>query len=453
MKRRKFFKQVGIAACGYGLMSAQQSLFASTKEGKKPNIVFLFADQQRAQTWSGRDPQVKTPYLEQMAKEGVVFSNCISNYPLCSPYRASLISGQYARTNGVVDNVNKKDSALLSTDTKTIAHCLKEHGYATGYVGKWHLYAKDGNQGNNANPYLVPVGPYRYGFDYWRVCYNYTKRYDTRYLDEFGKVNILPKYAPASQMDLAFEFIEANKTKPFCVFVSWHPPHVPYSEAPDSYQKIYENMTIEYRPNVPEKERNKKLDVETKGYYSHVSALDNEVGRTIQKLKELRIDDNTIIVYTSDHGDMLGSRGLHGKNVPYEESILLPFFIRWPAGISGRRTLETLFSTVDIAPTLLGLSGIPVPETMEGVDMAGIITGAEKKEGPNSVFIMGEGWFGVRTKQYTYVIKDGKPDLLFDNKKDPYQMDNLLGKSDYKDIQDELQNKLDYYLKNKTRES
>jgi arylsulfatase A-like enzyme len=158
-------------------------------------------------------------------------------------------------------------------------------------------------------------------------------------------------------------------------------------------------------------------------------------------------------IQASDHGDMLGSRGLHGKNVPYEESILLPFFIRWPAGISGRRTLETLFSTVDIAPTLLGLSGIPVPETMEGVDMAGIITGAEKKEGPNSVFIMGEGWFGVRTKQYTYVIKDGKPDLLFDNKKDPYQMDNLLGKSDYKDIQDELQNKLDYYLKNKTRES
>jgi arylsulfatase A-like enzyme len=383
--------------------------------------------------------------MEVMAREGVCFNSCISNYPLCSPFRASLLTGQYATVHGVVRNVNDAGNTHIPLETETIAVRLKKHGYATGYVGKWHLYhSKTAGQGNDERPYLVPEEQ-RHGFDYWRACYNYRKRHDTRYLDEAGREHVLPEYAPKSQMDLAFEFIEQNKGRPFCVFVSWHPPHAPFGEAPERFKALYRKRKMKQRPNA------KALSGHAVGYFSHISALDDEIGRTIEKLESLGIDDNTIVVYTSDHGEMLGSHGNMGKNHPWEESINVPFFIRWPDGIPGNRVTDEILSTVDIAPTLLGLAGVPIPESMQGNDLSDFLRGKEVSC-PKSALIMSFRWHGVRTTQHTYVKRGGvegrkgTPWYLYDNRKDTYQLNNLIGKEECKDIQSALEQELQELL-------
>jgi len=483
LNRRDFMKIAGAGALGMGLSGAV-ALGASSGAAKpsRPNIVFVFADQHRNCSWPlGGDPQVKTPNLETMAREGVVFNHCISNHPLCSPYRASLLTGRYQQAHTVAGNVGGKGG--LPTTEVTIADLLKKAGYATGYVGKWHLYpgAAEGKP--------VPPGPDRHGFDWWRVCFNYRKRYETKYYDDDGAVVAPREYAPKWQMDLTMEFIEKNKQGPFFIALSWHPPHSPYTEAPQRFVDLYSPEQIQLRPNVPED--NPKVRNDYALYFSHVSALDEEMGRLMKKLAELGIADNTIVCYSSDHGDMLSSFGLSAKNKPWEEAANVPFVIRWPAGIPAGRRLDTLFATVDIAPTLLGLAGQPVLPQMQGADLSSILRG-ENASGPESVFIMGGavagtdqgeggneaegevksgkakagrkkakgegtkakglgGWRGVRTKRHTYAKQGGKgglqPWLLYDNEKDPYQMNNLIDDPAHAQIRNDLDALLGEWLK------
>lgn len=413
---------------------------------RKPNIVYLFPDQHRNFSWpGGGDPQVRTPNLDLLARQGATFTNCISNYPLCSPYRANMLTGRYGQANGITGNLGGKSKPLAATEV-TIGDVLKKEGYATGYVGKWHLYpgAGDGR--------LVPAGPDRHGFDYWRVCYNYRKRYDTRYFDDAGKEVVIRDYAPKGQMDLALDFIEKNAAQPFCVIVSYHPPHSPYTEAPKRFADLYSPESVKLRPNVP-KEVERKWREAYAGYFASVSALDDETGRLMRKLDQLGIAENTIVCYTSDHGDMLGSQGLSAKNKPWEEAINVPFVVRWPAGIPAGRRLDTLFSTVDITPTLLGLAEIAAPSRMQGADISRILRG-KGGAGPESSFIMslheGEnddtvagGWRGVRTARYTYAVKQrpggAEPWVMYDNRNDPYQMHNLIGDAAHGSTRGELE--------------
>ena len=415
-----------------------------------PNIVFVFADQHRNCSWpGGGDPQVFAPNLVNLASQGAMFNHAISNYPLCSPHRASLLTGRYAQTNTVTKNVGGGDRGLPTSEI-TIAGLLKKAGYATGYVGKWHLYP------GQPEGKIVPPGPHRHGFDYWRACHNYRKRYDTRYFDDSGKEIVIPTYAPTGQMDLTLEFIEKNARSPFCVFLSWHPPHAPYPEAPQRFVDMYSPERIKLRPNVPKEADTRQWRQNHVGYFSHVTALDEEMGRLMKKLAQLGIAENTIVCYSSDHGDMLGSFGMTAKRKPWEESVNVPFVIRWPAGIPAGRRLDTLFSTVDITPTLLGLAGQSVPARMQGADLSAVLRGKDAR-GPESAFIMAIGvasgednegarkkkaaknpvgdWRGVRTDRFTYVEKEAgrglDPWLLYDNQKDPYQMRNLLDEAAY----------------------
>jgi arylsulfatase A-like enzyme len=458
---RDFTRRDFVRALGAGL--------AAPAAPTKPNIVFVFADQHRNCSWpGGGDPQVKAPNLEILGREGVVFNHAISNYPLCSPHRASLLTGRYAQANTITRNVGGANRGLPTTET-TIADLLKKAGYATGYVGKWHLYP-----GAPAGK-IVPPGPHRHGFDWWRICHNYRQRYNTRYYDDSGKEVVLPDYAPKSQMDLTLEFIEKNARGPFCVFLSWHPPHAPYTEAPKRFVEMYSPEGIRLRPNVPKEADTRRWREAHVGYFSHVSALDEEIGRLMKKLAQLGIAGNTIVCYSSDHGDMLGSFGLTAKRKPWEESINVPFVIRWPAGIPAGRRLDTLFSTVDITPTLLGLAGVPVLPRMQGADVSGILKG-KPAPGPESAFIMAiggaagdeeeqgrgkrrkqaarrqvGGWRGVRTGRFTYAKRETRraldPWLLYDNEKDPYQMRNLIEEPVYRQRREELEAMLGQWLK------
>jgi arylsulfatase A-like enzyme len=456
MKRREFLKTAALGALSVGLAGRGR---VHAAEPSKPNIVYVFADQHRHCSWpGGGDPQVKTPNLEALARDGLTFNHCVSNHPLCSPYRASLLTGRYQQAHTVAANVGGNHGSLPTTEA-TIADVLKKAGYATGYVGKWHLYP------GSVTGKVVPPGPHRHGFDWWRACHNYRKRYDTRYYDDNGKEIVLPDYAPKCQMDLTLEFIEKNAEKPFCVFLSWHPPHSPYGEAPKRFGELYSPDHLKLRLNVPKDADTRKLREDHVGYFSHVSALDEEMGRLMRKLAELGIAENTIVCYSSDHGDMLGSFDLKAKNKPWNESIEVPFVVRWPAGLPKGKRLETLFSTVDITPTLLGLAGVPVLPQMQGADLSALLKGNDAP-GPESAFIMGGGalgleedeagggegeepegktrkeekrgkgkkkvgsWRGVRTARFTYAKHgtggDLEPWLLYDNEKDPFQMRNLV---------------------------
>jgi arylsulfatase A-like enzyme len=463
-----------VAAAGAG-----RSLPAAEEPARKPNIVFVFADQHRNGSWpGGGDPQVKTPNLDVLARGGVTFTHCYSNHPLCSPYRASLLTGRYQQATTIHTNIGEGGKGGLPASEVTIADLLLKAGYATGYVGKWHLYP--GSHGGK----VVPPGPDRHGFEWWRACFNYRKRYDTRYYDDDGKEVVIRDYAPKGQMDLTMEFIEKNAARPFCVFLSWHPPHSPYTEAPKPFADLYDPATIALRPNVPKADDTKRLREEYAGYFASVSALDAEVGRLVKKLDDLGIAGNTVVCYSSDHGDMLGSFGLKAKNKPWEESINVPFIVRWPAGIPEGKRLDTLFSTVDIAPTLLGLAGVPVPDRMQGADLSDIVRGkpGDAGPGPASVFIMGGtgggedegeegtgggragnragrkgkggaggGWQGVRTARYTYAKEhDGagwSPWLLFDNEKDPFQQHNRVKDPELEGTRQELEAMLEQWRK------
>ena len=477
--RRNFLR---IAAGGSLAALAANQLAAAPQ--RPPNIVYVFGDQHRNSSWwGGDDPQVITPNLARLAREGAAFNHCISTYPLCCPYRASLMTGRYPQATTIMSN-NLGTVGLPLTEV-TIADILKKAGYATGYVGKWHLHP-----GATTQP--VPAGPHRHGFDWWRACQNYRQRYHTRCFDDAGKQFELQGYAPTVQMDMTIEFIEKNASKPFCVFLSWHPPHAPYPEAPQRFVDMYPLEKLKLRPNVP-KDANLQIIREAyNGYFSHVTAMDEEMGKLMKKLDQLGIADNTIVVYTADHGDMLGSFNLWAKRKPWEESANVPFVIRWPAGIKPGQRPNPLFSTPDITPTLLALMGQPVPSRMQGMDMSPLLRGKSIRE-PESAFLLTQGigggdddevqpaggarrgaaakqaakqgakqaakrggrdvgeWRGVRTLRYTYArfqTPGGTPPwVLYDNEKDPYQLHNLANEASAAGLRKELDQLVDQWRK------
>jgi len=226
-----------------GFWPIPEKLLSSQEAPRKPNLVFVFPDQMRHFSWpGGGDAQVRTPNLEAMAREGVTFSHAISNHPLCSPYRASLLTGRYQQAHGVAQNVGAGGGLPISEIT--IANVLKKAGYATGYVGKWHLYP------NSLEGGPVPPGPHRHGFDYWRAAFNYRERYRTKYYDDNGKVVVLPDYAPKCQMDQTLEFIEKKRGRTLLRISFMAPAALALQRGPEAIRDLYSSEKMQLRPNV-----------------------------------------------------------------------------------------------------------------------------------------------------------------------------------------------------------
>jgi arylsulfatase A-like enzyme len=244
------------------------------------------------------------------------------------------------------------------------------------------------------------------------------------------------------------------------LFLSWGPPHSPYQTAPQRYKDLFKDKELTLRPNVP-KEYEAQARKDIAGYYAHIAALDDCIGGILKTLKETGLEDDTIVVFTSDHGDMLYSQGERKKQRPWDESIMAPFLVRYPAvlGKTGR-TIDMPINTPDIMPTLLVLSGIDIPDTVEGADFSAILTGREKP-GDNAALITcpspfgqwkrkkhgGREYRGVRTRRYTYVRDLDGPWLLYDNHRDPYQLNNLCNKAQYSELQKKLEGLLSQKLK------
>lgn len=421
---------------------------AFAKNAPRPNVLYILADQWRAQaTGYAGDPnlQGKTPNLDSLALESMNFTHAVSGMPVCTPYRASLLTGQYPQTHGLfLNDVQLPDSAL------TIAEVYQAAGYDTGFIGKWHL---DGDGRRSPIP-----GDRHQGFDYWKAL-ECSHDYNHSYYYEDG--NPTPKhwegYDAFAQARDAERYLRdhAGSAKPFVLFLSWGPPHNPYQTAPAEFQAMFDADKIQLRPNVTDEKYKKQLA----GYYAHIAALDTRVGGLLETLDALGIAADTIVVFTSDHGAMLGSHGEIRKQKPWDESIQVPFLLRYSRlhGDKGREIAMPL-NTPDIMPTLLDLSGVQIPETVEGRNLAPIIRGEQKPRDEAALIACmapfgewkrsngGREFRGVRTECYTYVRTLTGPWLLFDNETDPYQMNNLVGKPGYRKLQARLEGDLQQLL-------
>jgi arylsulfatase A-like enzyme len=391
------------------------------KSPNRPNVLLVFADQMRGMSLGCMgDPDVQTPNLDRLAKEGLLFTNAVANCPVCTPARASLLTGLHPLTHRAVCN-----DMQVSADFPTLATVLKGEGYATGYVGKWHL---DGVPRDK----FTPPGPRRLGFDYWRAWNCHHDYFEAKCHGDTEAPVALEGYEPVAQTDLAVRFMREHRDNPFLLCLSWGPPHDPYDQVPEEYRKQYDPEKLTLRPNAQNADRERLAN-----YYAAITALDDQLGRLMRALKELRLDENTLVIFTSDHGDMLGSHDRTHKEQPWEECLLVPLVMRWPARLGNAQVVDTLVGLVDLMPTILGLAGIEVPKGLSGVDLSAPIRGEMGQE-PGSVFLQVivpsnqarangvKEWRGVRTKRYTYArYQNGDGWVLFDNKTDPYQQKNL----------------------------
>jgi arylsulfatase A-like enzyme len=422
--------------------------FAAESKKSPPNILIIMADQWRAQAfgYSGNS-DVKTPHIDSLARESLNFRNAVASVPVCCPTRASFMTGQRALTHGVFLN-----DVPLSPDAVSLGKVLKSAGYDTAYVGKWHL------NGDGRSKFIPRER--RQGFDYWKVL-ECTHAYNNSYY--YGDTPEKLKwegYDAIAQTKDAQEYLRARKEngKPFVFMLSWGPPHSPYVSAPKKYHAMYDAKKLTLRGNVP-----KEDEAETRrnlaGYYAHCTALDDCVGDLLATLRETGLDKNTIVIFTSDHGDMLGSHGFASKQKPWDESIRIPLLVRWPAEFSKGKKLDAVFHSEDYMPTILGLCGIKIPKTVEGIDYSNYMRGG-KNPSDGAALIAGISPFGewnlqnggkefrgIRTERYTYVRDLNGPWLLYDNEKDPLQVNNLVGAPEQK----KLQQKLDAQLQKRLR--
>jgi arylsulfatase A-like enzyme len=423
-----------------GLLSLVVTTLQAAAPAGQPNVLFVIADQWRAQAFGfAGDTNVKTPHLDRFERECVNFTQAVSGQPVCTPARASLLTGQRPLTNGLFIN-----DVPLDTGAVTIAKVLGAQGYSTGCIGKWHV---DGHGRSNFIP-----RERRQGFDYWKVL-ECTHAYNNSayYADGPEKLK-WDGYDALAQTRDAQRFIEAQaKTaKPFLLWLAWGPPHNPYETAPEKYRAMYDPAKLKLRGNVPaEVEARTRKDLA--GYYAHCTALDDAFGDLLATLEATGQAANTIIVFTSDHGDMLGSHALIRKQKPYEESARVPMLFRLPAslGINPRR-LEGTINTEDVMPTLLRLCKVEVPKTVEGLDFTGYMRGGADPSGGSAIVqcaapfgeftraVGGREYRALRTKRYTYAEELSGPWLLFDNEKDPFQLNNLVGKPEAAALQAKL---------------
>jgi arylsulfatase A-like enzyme len=300
---------------------------------------------------------------------------------------------------------------------------------------------------------FVPPGPYRLGFDEYWAAYNFNHTYyNAPYFRNDTNRHIFKQYEPDAQTDLAIEYMRENRSgdRPFALFLSWGPPHDPWDakNVPPEYAELFRNVTIPRRPNYSEtsdpyaddwarlpNRYHQQVDSFQRAYYAQTANIDWNVGRIMKALQEQGLADNTILVFTSDHGEMFGAHGRRAKYIFYEEAIRVPFLVRWPGHIPAQSLSDVLLGTPDIMPTLLSMLNLPIPRAVEGADLSRQMLG-KGGPGPGAVHMQGMGttaawqdgteWRAMRDHEYTYAIyrRDGS-ELLFHNRRDPYQMRNL----------------------------
>ena len=402
--------------------------------GKRPNLVFILADQLRAASLPlGGERQIATPNLDRLAGDGVTLTNAVSSCPVCTPYRSMLLTGRYPQQTGHLINFVR-----TRHDEISLGDAFARAGYRTSWIGKWHLHT--GSFPQIQGPDYVPEGRDRLGFEHWRG-YNF----HCTYFD--GWVNVddwrneqWSGYETDALNRYGFEFIDAAGDEPFCAFLSPHQPHATGGAyAPDHcYDRLPERLELPANVLAPNEGGGQTPREMYRHYLAMTVALDDMVGQMLDYLDARGLTEDTLVVFTSDHGTQAGAHGIEPwmKKMPYEESLLVPFVMRWPGVLDGGVRRDALTSPVDIFPSLCSLCGVPIPRTVVGRDLSAAWAGADGATGREDVLCMNFGgaydylvdgteWRAVRTADRIFTRwLDGREEL-FDLRADPLQMDNL----------------------------
>lgn len=416
---------------------------------RRPNLVYVFADQLAlCHCGYGGDEQARTPNIDRLASESFSFRDAVASSPVCAPYRATLMTGKYQSSTGMVIN-----ELRLSPEHECIGHALTKGGYQTAYIGKWHMWANQLGHHEETKNGFVPPGAYRLGFDGLWAGYNFNHTYyRSPYFGNTAQRQIHKLYEPDSQTDMAIDWLRgaSRKQEPFAMFLSWGPPHDPWGadNVPPEYAEMFRGKKLPVRPNYseqrdiyaddwarPGEKYFEELPGYMRGYYAQTANIDWNLGRLVKALEETGAAQDTILVFTSDHGEMFGSHGRRAKYIFYEEAARVPFLMRWPGRTAKGGQSDVCFSSVDIMPTLLEMMDLPVPQAVEGesfrrtaLGQGGRVREAAYLQGMGTTAAWRDGteWRAIRDQRHTYATyrRDGK-ELLFDNRKDPYQMKNL----------------------------
>jgi arylsulfatase A-like enzyme len=449
VSRRHF---VGALASGAGVAALARASTGnvSSASSQRPNVLIIQPDQHRGTIMRcAGDEQAITPNLDRLAVEGIRFSNCASASPVCCPFRGTLQTGLYCHTHGVVTNEIRLDPGLT-----TFAELFSDSGYATGYIGKWHL---DGGIPKEQPGGFIPPGRRRQGWQEW-LGYEKSHEYFNvwKYNEKGEKIRVEGyDWEPAWHTDMTLDFAKRHRDAgtPWLYYTAYGPPHRP-EQCPNRFLERYDPEKFVMPPDVAGRfpsrvERSLRRLYEV--YYAQVTAIDHEVGRLMRGLHALGIDRNTIVLYVSDHGDFLGShcdvkeRGwrLRGKAAPYATAFRIPLIIRWPGTIPPNQVCDELVSSVDLTPTILELAGFPVPTCMQGRSMAGWCVNGEGPRKRALYIGLGNpqtGWRAVWDRRFVY--SPGQFNILYDHETDPHEMINLIDSADHEPEKQRLQNLL-----------
>jgi arylsulfatase A-like enzyme len=406
-----------------------------------------------------------TPNLDRFAREAVVLTSAQSNCPLSSPYRGMLLTGMYPDGSGVSLNCNNtRPNSNLRENATAISDVFSQNGYDCGYIGKLHVDYPTPNNPQKLGTYVEDKDPVwdaftpkerRHGFNFWYSYGTFDEHKNPHYWDTNGNRHDPKEWSPKHETDIAIEYLASgrDKSKPFFLVVAMNPPHSPYRSLNDCMKAdydLYKDIPLSkllVRPNVnPEL---KKKQENAPFYFASVTGVDREFGRILTTLAEMGLDKNTIVVFSSDHGETMASHVEDPKNSPYVEAMNVPFLLRYPEKLKPHVS-NLLLSTPDVMPTLLALAGLKnrIPKTVEGTDLSDeFINQNLSKDAPKAVLYIRnsdgnkntKGKFisyfpvarGVKTDRFTLSItidkktKQLKDVLMFDDLQDPYQMNNL----------------------------
>ena len=414
---------------------------------RRPNILFVLTDQQRWDTTGVHgNPLDLTPNFDRMAQQGTHLYNMFTCQPVCAPARACLQTGMVATANGVWRN-----GLALGRQNPTLADYFQSAGYATGYIGKWHL----------GDPQVEgpTVQEHRGGYQYWLAAnmLEFTSdAYQTTLFNNDNQPVKLPGYRVDAMTDAAIRYIDDHQAEPFFLFLSFLEPHFQnrrdHYPAPTGYEERYTGRWMPPDLAALGGTSHQHLG----GYYGMVKRLDEALGRLFDALKSLGLLENTIVVFTTDHGNHFKTRNSEYKRSCHESSVRIPCAISGP-GFNAGGQIHQLANLLDLPPTLLDAAGIPIPEIMQGHSILPLVH-HQQVEWDDEVFIqISESHVGraIRTKRWKYSVSAdslGGSDLpdaasyteeyLYDLDADPYEMNNLVGLTSHRELSDRLRERL-----------
>lgn len=441
------------------LLIAGVGSVAAQSVPKKPNLLIIMADQWRGNALGFMNVEpVKTPNLDRLASQGTAFTQAASGFPVSSPARAMLMTGRYPFATGVPTNCHSLSEPYgveMHADAVCWSDVLNSKGYKTAYIGKWHLDAPRApyvNTANNKgemawNEWCPPER--RHGFQEWVAYGTYDRHLNPMYWsrdaarDDFYYAE---QWGPEHEVDKAIGFLNGIvEADSFAMMISMNPPHTGYDLVPEKYKQLYHDLnvdslsaTVKSLIDDPGKAFFKQNVAD---YYACMTGVDDQIGRLMTYLKERGLDENTVVVFTSDHGDQMGMNGLIGKDVPFDASMHIPMIIRYPNRVAAGVNSDLLISLEDLYPTLLSMMGFARdidPNQVQTRDLSRQVLGKGGAKPQGQLYFaydiykpgyLRAGWRGFRTDRYTLANRydDGKvvEQRLYDRQQDPFMLTDI----------------------------